>query len=174
MPDAILAPQKTSRLSEAEFSQPCCTAIQVALVDLLRTWGVLPSAVLGHSSGEIAAAYACGAITAQDAIRIAYHRGQATLPLQSSHKGGMAAIGLGRSSVEKYLQPGVTIGCENSPSSVTLTGDSDVLEKVMDEIRSANPDILVRALRVECAYHSGQYLQAWRFAIADEDGVQSI
>ena len=70
----------------------------------------------------------------------------------------MAAIGLSRESVEQYLLPGVTIGCENSPASVTLTGDSNVLEKVMEEIRSANPGIFVRALHVDCAYHSGQYL----------------
>ena len=69
----------------------------------------------------------------------------------------MAAIGLSRESVEQYLQPGVTIGCENSPASVTLTGDSIVLEKVMEEIRSAHPGVLIRALHVECAYHSGQY-----------------
>jgi acyl transferase domain-containing protein len=68
----------------------------------------------------------------------------------------MAAIGLGRESVEQYLQPGVTIGCENSPASVTLTGDLDVLEKVMEDIRTADSSVLVRALRVECAYHSGK------------------
>lgn len=155
--DEILAPRKTSRLAEAELSQPCCTAIQVALVDLLRSWSITPTAVIGHSSGEIAAAYACGAIAAEDAVRIAYHRGQCTLALKDSHKGGMAAIGLGREKVEQYLQPGVTIGCENSPSSITLTGDSDVLEKVMEDIRAAEPSALVRALRVECAYHSGVY-----------------
>ena len=125
---------------------------------MLRSWGISPSAVVGHSSGEIAAAYASGAITAQDAISIAYHRGQATLPLKSSHKGGMAAIGLSRENVEQYLLPGVIIGCENSPASVTLTGDSTVIEKVMEAIRSTYPGVLVRALHVECAYHSGQYL----------------
>ncbi|KAK0611428.1 acyl transferase domain-containing protein [Immersiella caudata] len=152
--DEILAPKKTSRLAEAELSQPCCTAVQVALVDLLQSWGVKPSGVVGHSSGEIAAAYAAGSITAEDAIRIAYHRGQCTVALKETHKGGMAAIGLGRESVEQYLKPGVAIGCENSPSSVTLTGELDVLETVMEDIRAAEPSALVRALRVECAYHS--------------------
>ncbi|PGH15529.1 hypothetical protein AJ79_02311 [Helicocarpus griseus UAMH5409] len=152
--EEILASPKTSRLAEAGISQPCCTAIQIALVDLLRSWGITPDAIVGHSSGEIAAAYASGAITAEAAIRIAYHRGQATIPLKSIHKGGMAAIGLGREIVEHYLLPGVTIGCENSPASVTLTGELDALEEVMEEIRKANPEALVRALRVDCAYHS--------------------
>jgi len=115
---------------------------------------VKPSAVIGHSSGEIAAAYACGSVTAKEAILIAYHRGQVTRGLGEGHRGGMAAIGLGRSDVTPYLLPGVIIGCENSPASVTLTGDMDVLESVMRNIRHDFSDILVRSLRVECAYHS--------------------
>ena len=70
----------------------------------------------------------------------------------------MAAIGLGRESVEQYLLPGVIIGCENSPASVTLTGDTTLIDKIMEAIRSANPSVLVKVLHVECAYHSGQYL----------------
>lgn len=70
----------------------------------------------------------------------------------------MAVVGLERESIERYLLPGVNIGCENSPTNITLTGDSDTLEKVMEEIRSTNPGILVKALRVGCAYHSGQEL----------------
>ncbi|KAF5573800.1 polyketide synthase [Fusarium pseudoanthophilum] len=154
MRDEMLTTEKTSRLSKAEISQPCCTAIQIALVELFGSWGISPDAVVGHSSGEIAAAYACGAISAQDAIRVAYYRGNSTIALKSLRKGGMAAIGLGREDVEQYLQPGVTIGCDNLPASVTLTGDADVLERVMGTIRTAEPSVLVRPLRVECAYHS--------------------
>ncbi|KAI2627830.1 hypothetical protein GGR54DRAFT_636951 [Hypoxylon sp. NC1633] len=159
--EELLKPGKLSRLSEAELSQPCCTAIQIALVDMLRGWGIRPSAVVGHSSGEIGAAYASGAITADDAIRIAYFRGQATKSLlsqtglvQKSVEGGMAAIGLGRNEVEEFCVPGVLIGCENSPNSVTLTGDVEPLAEVLQNIGSAHPDTLVRRLRVECAYHS--------------------
>ena len=150
----ILKSKKQSRLSEAELSQPCCTAIQIALVDLLKTWNVQADAVVGHSSGEIGAAYACGSITAREGIIIAYYRGQVVRGLGKTRPGGMAAIGLGRDNVTEYLRPGVIIGCENSPSSVTLTGDKDILEAVMENIRSAQPDTLVRALRVDCAYHS--------------------
>ncbi|OLN97381.1 Lovastatin diketide synthase LovF 1 [Colletotrichum chlorophyti] len=152
--DLLLAPKDVSRLGEAEFSQPCLVAIQVALVDLLRSWGVSPTAVVGHSSGETAAAYASGAITAEEAILIAYHRGQITLLIKAAHKGSMAAVGLGRRQVERFLRPGVIIGCENSPSNVTLSGDIDVLEEILREIRSAFPDVLARSLRVECGYHS--------------------
>lgn len=120
----------------------------------MRHWGVEPRAVLGHSSGEIAAAYACGAINSVEAILIAYYRGQVTKGLGKVHAGGMAAVGLGRQDVSSFLQPGVVIGCENSPSSVTLTGDMDTLETVMCNIQDAFPETLVRTLRVECAYHS--------------------
>ncbi|KAI9151993.1 Highly reducing polyketide synthase VdtX [Paramyrothecium foliicola] len=144
----------TSRLYEAEFSQPCLAALQITLVDLLRSLGAAPDAVVGHSSGETVAAYASGAITAEEAMAIAYHRGQITPQLKASHTGGMCAVSLGRSDVEPHLQSGVIIGCENSPFSVTLSGDANVLQKVMVDIKSHHPEALVRALRVECGYHS--------------------
>jgi len=152
--DEILQPKQRTRLSSAEFSQPCCTAIQLALVDLLSKWNVKPAAVVGHSSGEIAAAYACGSITATEAILIAYYRGQVVRGVGSTRHGGMAAIGLGRERVTQYLLSGVAIGCENSPESVTLSGDADTLEDIMGLIRNDHPDVLVRSLRVDCAYHS--------------------
>ena len=157
-PDEILKPKSQSRLSEAEFSQPCCTAIQIALVDLLKSWNIKPAAVVGHSSGEIGAAYASDVLTAPEAILVAYYRGLATLGLGKPHRGSMAAIGLGRDQVTPYLRTGVIIGCENSRSSTTLTGDSDTLEQVMLDIQTGNPEVLVRVLKVECAYHSSKSL----------------
>jgi acyl transferase domain-containing protein len=68
--------------------------------------------------------------------------------------GGMAAIGLGLKEVEPFLRPGVLVGCENSPKSVTLTGDNEVLAEVSKAIKEAHPDSLVRALLVNRAYHS--------------------
>ena len=79
--------------------------------------------MVGHSSGEIAVAYASEAISAKDAILIAYYRGLATKRITTIGK--MAAIGLGRDDVTPFLRPGVIIGCENSPSLTTLTGDAD-------------------------------------------------
>ncbi|KAF1935695.1 polyketide synthase 1 [Clathrospora elynae] len=150
----ILRPSSQSRLSEAEISQPCCTAIQLALVDLLANWKIKPQGVVGHSSGEIAAAYACGAITAADAITIAYYRGLSIRDVSRNIPGGMAAIGLGRDDVFRFLKSGVVIGCENSPQSVTLSGDKDVLEGILEGIRAVHPETFVRLLRVDCAYHS--------------------
>lgn len=76
------------------------------------------------------------------------------LSVDSSLVGGMAAVGLGAEAVAKYLQPGVIVGCENSPESSTLTGDKAILESVMENIRKENPETLVRLLVVDRAYHS--------------------
>ncbi|KAK0130497.1 hypothetical protein ONS96_001016 [Cadophora gregata f. sp. sojae] len=155
--DLLSAPRKSSRLVEAEISQPCCTALQIALVDVLCQYGIKPNAVLGHSSGEIAAAYACGAVTAREAISIAYYRGKVMAELDTTKApGAMAAVGLSPEEVVPYLRPGVSVGCENSPRSTTLTGDRNILELVGKEIKAALPDILVRMLNVDRAYHSNQ------------------
>ena len=68
--------------------------------------------------------------------------------------GAMAAVGLGPEAVAPYLRPGVAVGCENSPSSTTLTGDRNTLELVVQQIKDVVPDILVRMLNVDRAYHS--------------------
>jgi acyl transferase domain-containing protein len=148
--------ERALRLRKAELAQPLCTAIQVAMVNLLRKWGIAPSGVVGHSSGEIAAAYAAGAITAAEAITVAYYRGQ--VAKAQTRPGGMAAVGLGRDEMEKYLVKGVVIACENSPSSVTLSGDVEELDGLLQMLKEQQPEIFARRLQVEMAYHSGMYL----------------
>jgi Polyketide synthase modules and related proteins len=145
-------PAKTSKLATAELSQPLCTALQIALVDSLAAIGIIPSAVVGHSSGEIAGAYASGALTAQEAIIVAFHRG--VVAKKQSRAGAMAAIGLGWADVKPFLIPTVDVACENSPRSVTLSGDADKVEEVVAAIQKARPDVLARLLKVEKAYHS--------------------
>ncbi|KKY36228.1 putative polyketide synthase [Diaporthe ampelina] len=155
--DEMLAGKKTSRINQAELSQPCSTAIQVALVQLLERYGVRPDAVVGHSSGEIAAAYSCGSISADEAIAVAYYRGKVMLEEAGNTRaapGRMAAIGLGPDEIRPYLGEGVLIGCENSPESTTITGDQDAVERAMQRIKDANPDVFMRALQVDRAYHS--------------------
>lgn len=150
----------SSRISEAEISQPCCTAIQIALVDLLKHWDINAKAVVGHSSGEIAAAYAADAITLADAIKIAYYRGLSVQKTPQAVVGGMAVVALGKTEASKFLRLGVVIGCENSPESVTLSGDKVILEEVLDDIRANHPQIFVRLLHVDKAYHSREFVGA--------------
>nr|ALQ32998.1 putative polyketide synthase [Fusarium sp. NRRL 52700] len=143
---------KTSRLGSAELSQPLCTAIQVALVDTLASIGVHPAAVVGHSSGEVAAAYSVGAITANEAITVAFYRGLVT-KLQTK-SGAMAAIGMGPEEIQEYMQPGVVIACENSPRSVTIAGDTEAVNMTANIIKESRPDVMARLLQVDMAYHS--------------------
>jgi acyl transferase domain-containing protein len=150
--EELQKPPKTSRLGSAELSQPLCTAMQVALVDTLASIGVRPEAVVGHSSGEVAGAYAAGAITATEAITIAFYRGLVT-KLQTK-SGSMAAVGMGIEEVEKYLQSGVVVACENSPKSVTIAGDTEAVESTIETIKGLRPDVMTRLLQVDMAYHS--------------------
>ncbi|KAF6823452.1 polyketide synthase [Colletotrichum plurivorum] len=148
----LMRPEVTSRLGEAEYAQPICTALQIALVRHLARYGVKPKAVVGHSSGEIAAAYAAGVLTLKEAIIIAYYRGYTAKKMK--RQGAMAAVGLGKDQVTPFLVSGVNVACENSNSSVTLSGDADPLERVCKGIKDANPDAFVRLLKVDKAYHS--------------------
>ena len=91
--DLLLEEAESSRVGEAEFSQPLCTAIQIALVDILGQWGVTPTVTAGHSSGEIAAAYAAGIISASHAIIAAFYRGKVVSKVNNN--GAMMAVGLG-------------------------------------------------------------------------------
>jgi acyl transferase domain-containing protein len=157
-PEELLRPESSSRVSKAEYSQSCCTAIQIVLVDILKSLNLRPSAVIGHSAGEIAAAYAAGALSAAEAITIAYHRGQTVKRAEGTGRGGMVAVSLGRQQASRFLVDGVTIACENSPKSVTLSGDIALLDVVAAEICAAHPDAMVKRLPVQCAYHSGMWL----------------
>ncbi|CAG7918788.1 unnamed protein product [Penicillium olsonii] len=127
--EALAQPKSKSRVNEAEQSQPLTTAIQIAMVDLLRSWGVNPTAVVGHSSGEIAAAYTAGLISAAEAIIIAYQRGAATV--KSTQHGAMLAVGMGPEEVVKVIEdiPDIGIACYNAPDSVTLSGTDEAVDE---------------------------------------------
>ncbi|KAL8995313.1 MAG: hypothetical protein Q9169_004917 [Polycauliona sp. 2 TL-2023] len=155
----LLSPNDASRLNDAAFSQPMCTAIQIALVELLQHWNIMPTAVIGHSSGEIAAAFAKGSITREMAWTIAYHRGrlsQAISGLAPGLSGSMLACGLGEAEVQPYLHRctdgDVVVACINSPTNVTLSGDLQAITQVEAMLKA--DDIFARRLKVDTAYHS--------------------
>lgn len=122
------------------------------MVNRMRRFGVEPTAVVGHSSGEIAAGYSSGALSLMEALVSAYYRGYVTK--EQSLRGGMAAVGLGASQAASYLINGVVVACDNSPSSATLSGDIAPLQAVLENIQRQNPDVLARQLKVDMAYHS--------------------
>lgn len=156
--EELLAAGSTSRLGEALLSQPLCTAVQIALVDLLRSSNVQFDAVVGHSSGEIAAAYASGVLSASDALRVAYYRGIHTkLALgPTGQKGAMLAVGIPfKEALEvcgSIFAGRLNVAASNAASSVTLSGDVDAIEEA--ELHFNRRGTFVRKLRVDTAYHS--------------------
>lgn len=155
--DELVEPRNPGTLREPEFSQPLVTALQLAILSILEDWNVNAQSVVGHSSGEIAAAYAAGYLSREDAIKVAYYRGQAAKNCPTSEKRpvGMLAVGLGSADVSKYLQgmeESVHIACFNSPQSVTLSGTLDMLEEVKKSL--VKDHHFARLLQVNLAYHS--------------------
>ena len=155
----LSAPAKTSRLGEAALSQPLCTAVQVALVDLLKASGISFYGVVGHSSGEIGAAYAAGRLSAKDAILIAYYRGiHAKLAGGANgQKGSMMAAGLDVEEAidfcsQNHLRGRVYVAASNAPASVTLSGDKEAIEEAKADLDSNGK--FARLLQVDTAYHS--------------------
>ncbi len=159
--DACLsAPQEA--LDEVQLAQPVIFMIQCALLELLKTWGVYPDCVVGHSSGEVAAAYASGALSLEEATRLVYHR--ATLQRRTAGSGRMLAIGLDLPGVEGLLDelelpfrpgegpPAVEIACENAPASVVVCGKEAALEPVMAEL--ARRKLQHQLLAGNIAFHS--------------------
>ena len=152
--EILESPAKSSRMSEAEISQPLCTAIQIAIVDLFASWNITPAVTVGHSSGEIAAAYAAGRLSAPEAILVAFFRGAAVK--RAAPVGTMLAVGLGANEAQHFIDESTTenvsIACENSPSSVTLSGTIDGIATVKEKFDDAK--IFARELRTGKAYHS--------------------
>ncbi|KAI2466200.1 polyketide synthase module [Annulohypoxylon bovei var. microspora] len=152
----------TTKVHSTEISIPVCVALQIALVDLLEAWGITPTAVTSHSSGEISAAYAMGALTHRQAMATAYYRAvlaaDETLRPSGAAKGSMAAVGLGVEEVQPYLERltkangKAVVACVNSPQSVTISGDAPAVEELVELCKQES--VFARALKVQQAYHS--------------------
>ncbi|KAE8377420.1 hypothetical protein BDV26DRAFT_215055 [Aspergillus bertholletiae] len=162
--EELQKPEELSNVNKTEYSQPLCTALQVGLVDLLSHFGITPKVVVGHSAGEIAAAYCASAIDRHSAWKIAFHRGKWSSQLEkSSHvKGAMLAVALPPDDVEPYLEEvaseceilRLTVACINSPKSVTVSGEEAQIDLLKSALDTQN--IFCRKLKVKVAYHSFQ------------------
>lgn len=150
--------KRTSQLNAALYSQTLCTVLQVALVELLKEWSITPAAIVGHSSGEIAAAYCLGALSREDAWKTAYFRGLLSSKLkEDGTKGAMLAVGASSEYATRLIgqiAPGkVYVACVNSPQCVTLSGDADAVSVIHGELHTRR--IFVQRLQVDdMAYHS--------------------
>ncbi|KAI5920291.1 reducing type I polyketide synthase [Camillea tinctor] len=153
--DELIKDRDPSTLRRPDISQPLITALQLAYVSVLSTWGIMPSSVVGHSSGEIAAAVTAGYLSAEDAIKLAFLRGQAVLRTSDGPGLTMLAVGLSADTVEPYIDTKdsvVQIACLNSPNSVTISGPLRALENLQSRLQADNH--FARLLQVDTAYHS--------------------
>ncbi|CRG86530.1 Lovastatin nonaketide synthase [Talaromyces islandicus] len=158
MIEELSAPDSSSRLNEAIISLPIRTAVQIIQVNILRTLGITFDVVVGHSSGEIAAAYAAGILTSSDAIRIAYLRG--FVVNQHKSAGGMLAVDLSWEQAKEICTNEflgkIEVAACNSPYNITLSGDLDALEELKWLLESLGQS--PQLLRVDTAYHSHHML----------------
>ncbi|MEU5002618.1 type I polyketide synthase [Streptomyces sp. NPDC021622] len=128
--DAIQDPGLMERL---DVVQPALFAVMVSLAATWRSWGVEPSAVLGHSQGEIAAACVAGALSLRDATRLAVLRSKALTAL--SGQGGMVSVALGVDDVRELIarwDGQLAVGVVNGPASVVVSGDAAALDELME------------------------------------------
>lgn len=157
--DELLRNASSSRIRDAELSQPLCTALQIIIVDHLRAAGVKFDCVVGHSSGEIAAAYAAGLVSARDAICIAYYRGLYSKLAAGpcGEKGSMIATGMSFEDAAAFCEQSqfsgrLGVAASNSPSSSTLSGDDMAVEEAKCALNDTG--VFSRKLFVDIAYHS--------------------
>ncbi|KAL9111466.1 MAG: hypothetical protein Q9227_004144 [Pyrenula ochraceoflavens] len=155
--EELTEPRSGDHLRQPEFSQPLSFALQLAMLAVLDSWNVQADFVVGHSSGEVAAACCAGLLTPAQAILGAYLRGLSAKEFHPVRRMGMLAVGLAPEAIQPYLKFGgfageVSIACYNSPSSVTLSGPAELLSDLSETIKADGH--FARKLQVELAYHS--------------------
>ncbi len=145
----------TPPLERVDVVQPVLFAVMVALAELWRASGARPSAVVGHSQGEIAAAYVAGALSLSDAARVVTARSQALLAC--SGQAGMVSIVGSRETAERLIEPHgerVSIAAVNGPRAVVLSGENKALDQLLLECEREG--LTARRIAVDYAAHSKQ------------------
>ena len=143
------------RMDEIDVIQPALISIEIALAALWRSWGVEPDAVVGHSMGEVAAAYMAEALSLEDAMRIICTRSR--LLRRVSGKGVMAVVGLPMDQAQDALagiEDRLSVAVSNSPRSTVLSGDMAAMDTILDRLQARN--VFCRRVKVDVASHSPQ------------------
>ncbi len=144
-----------SRLQDTAIAQPVLFALQIGLATLWQSWGVIPDAVVGHSMGEVAAAYVAGALSLPDAVQVIFHRSR--LLQQLTGQGRMAIVNLPLTIAKARLidYPNqLSIAAVNGPTAIVLSGDAAALEEIVQTLQQQN--IICRFLPINAAFHSWQ------------------
>ena len=150
--EELLRDESESRVSSTRIAQTGNFLVQVGLAAELAELGIQPAAIVGHSVGEVSAAYLSGMLSLRDAITVSFHR--ARLQARQAGTGSMLAVGLPEATVRERIADlqGVEIAAVNSPAGVTLAGDSEPIERLAAQLTEEGA--FNRLLRVEVPYHS--------------------
>jgi len=151
--EEMMADEASSCMYRTDVAQPALFALQIALVALWKSWGIEPQAVIGHSVGEVAAAYVAGALSLEDAVYLVYQRSR--LQELTVGQGTMVAVDLSAREALELIIPyedHVSLASINAPRSVTLTGDTATLEHIISSLMQQG--IFCRFLKLNYAFHS--------------------
>jgi acyl transferase domain-containing protein/NADP-dependent 3-hydroxy acid dehydrogenase YdfG/acyl carrier protein len=147
----LLADEAHSRSGRTDVDQPGIFAIQCGLIALWRALGVRPAAVVGHSVGEVAAAYCADMLTLDQAVEVIYHRSR--LQQRAAGRGAMLAVGLGRDAAQEVAdEHAVAIAGLNGPKLSVLAGERDALARAQAQLRER--EVFCRMLHVDVPFHS--------------------
>ncbi len=140
-------------LDDTQYAQPALAALQMALVDQWRSWGIEPDVVVGHSIGEYAAAYAAGMLDRNTVMRLVIERGR--LMGTAPGHGSMISVHAGAAEIQEALGslwPTVDVAAHNSPNQLVLSGDQELIRDAARTLE--NSDIQLVKLRTSHAFHS--------------------
>lgn len=153
--EELQKPEGLSLLDATEIAQPAIFALQTGLFELFKSWGITPNAVIGHSVGEVSAAYASGALSLEDAVRLIVLRGR--ILQKSTGLGKMVWVAMPAVEAQQVIagfENTVSIAAVNDPSSVVLSGENHALDGLIATLEKRG--IATRPLRVNYAFHSPQ------------------
>ncbi len=142
-----------SRINDTNIAQPAIFGLQVALVELWKSWGVTPTKVVGHSVGEVAAAYVAGVYSLEDAVKIIFHRSR--LQDTTQGQGKMIAVGLSSKEARQLIgerAAAVQIAAVNSSNLVTIAGETEPLAAIEKELQQAGT--FHKVLPVDYPFHT--------------------
>ena len=152
----ILSDEASSRMPETIVAQPANFLIQACTTDWLERHGVSPAAVVGHSVGEVTAAWVSGVLTLEEAVYVSHHRSR--LQQLCAGLGSMLAVGITENEAKELIASislsELSIAAINGPTSLTLAGDTRLLEKAAEQLEAQGK--FNRFLKVELPYHSHQ------------------
>lgn len=140
-------------IHQTDIAQPVIFATQVALFELITSWGIQPNCMVGHSAGEVAAAYCAGVYSFEDAIKIIHHRSH--LQQTTSGMGKMLAVGVTEADLPSVLrgyEDCVSVAAINSEDAITIAGDEKALQAISDKLD--NEGVFTRFLKVSVPFHS--------------------